>query len=99
MQSPFPGMDPYLEHPAHWTDFHARFINYWSEALTAALPPHYRARIGERVYLVEGPPVSRKLVYPDVALEREPGAASPSQKATATAAVANAFRRRNFPAR
>lgn len=54
MPSPFPGMDPYLEDPANWQDFHARFINYWCEAIASALPRHYAARIGERVYLVEG---------------------------------------------
>lgn len=90
MPSPFPGMDPYLEYPAYWSDFHARFINYWSEALAAALPSHYRARIGERVYLIEGPPVSRRLVVPDVAVEREPGKATPTKGATATATLAKA---------
>jgi hypothetical protein len=88
MPSPFPGMDPYLEHPAHWMDFHATFINYWREALAATLPEHYTARIGTRVYLTEGPPVVRKLTYPDVAVERHPGPpASTPPTVTATAAV------------
>lgn len=26
MPSRFPGMDPYLEHPGVWPDFHAEFI-------------------------------------------------------------------------
>ena len=26
MPSPFPGMDPYLEHPRHWQDFHTEFL-------------------------------------------------------------------------
>jgi len=26
MPSPFPGMDPYLEHPARWGGVHARLI-------------------------------------------------------------------------
>ncbi len=82
MPSPFPGMDPYLEHPANWPDFHARFINYWCEALTAALPKHYTARIGERVYLVEAPPETRRLMLPDVAVERQPGPALPGHVAT-----------------
>ena len=77
MASPFPGMDPYLENPAHWSDFHVRFINYWCEALMAALPAHYTARIGERVYLVEGPPPSQRRISPDVALERQPGRRHP----------------------
>jgi hypothetical protein len=26
MRSPFPGMDPYLEHPSLWPDVHNRLI-------------------------------------------------------------------------
>ena len=37
MSSPFPGMDPYLENPAFWPDFHFTFINYWREAIADAL--------------------------------------------------------------
>ncbi len=28
MKCPFPGMDPFLEHPAFWSDFHFTFINF-----------------------------------------------------------------------
>src|SRR4051812_46869817 len=87
MKSPFPGMDPYLEFSGSWPDFHATFINYWREALQASLPKHYTARIGERVYLVEGPPPAKKLILPDVALERQPGPVTSAAPATATAAV------------
>jgi hypothetical protein len=38
MPSPFPGMDPYLETPALWSDLHARFITYWRDALNDCLP-------------------------------------------------------------
>lgn len=86
MASPFPGMDPYLEDPANWSDFHSTFINYWRETLLQFLPPNYTARIGERVYLVEGPPFSQRLTNPDVAVERQPGAGRPlPSTATATA--------------
>ena len=68
MRSPFPGMDPYLEDPAFWPDFHYKFINYWHEALADVLPGDYEARIGERVYLIEHDPDTRKLIYPDVAV-------------------------------
>ena len=40
MPSPFPGMDPYLEDPAFWRDFHATFIFCWREAVAAALPDY-----------------------------------------------------------
>src|SRR5438270_4458744 len=68
MPSPFPGMDPFLENPAFWTDFHFTFINYWREALADTLPDEFEASIGERVYLVEQDPDARKLIYPDVAV-------------------------------
>src|SRR5438128_1219366 len=55
MPSPFPGMDPDLEDPAFWLDFHSRFVNCWCESLADVLPDVYEARIGERVYLVEQP--------------------------------------------
>ncbi len=39
MASPFPGMDPYLETPAFWNDFHASFLVYWSDMLNNDLLP------------------------------------------------------------
>lgn len=45
MPSPFPGMDPYLEDPAFWSDFHARFLTYLSDAINERLPDNYEARI------------------------------------------------------
>jgi hypothetical protein len=71
MNSPFPGMDPFLEQPAFWSDFHFTFINYWREAIADALPPEYEATLGERVYLVEHDPDMRKLGFPDVAVTHD----------------------------
>jgi hypothetical protein len=56
MPSPFPGMDPYLE--AHWRDVHARLIIYASDALQGLLPGSLRARVEERVEMVEPEPAS-----------------------------------------
>jgi hypothetical protein len=61
-------MDPFLELPAYWSDFHSTFINYWREAIADALPPNYEATLGERVYLVEHDPEARRLGYPGVAV-------------------------------
>lgn len=72
MASPFPGMDPYLEGPAFWRDFHQTFIGCWREAVAAALPDHYDARLDETVNLVQMSPEVIKLIYPDVAVSREP---------------------------
>jgi hypothetical protein len=38
MLSPFPGMDPYLEEPGIWPDFHHAFAVSTAQALNAALP-------------------------------------------------------------
>jgi Protein of unknown function (DUF4058) len=78
MPSPFPGMDPYLETPALWSDFHARFITYWSDALIDCLPSNYEARIDEKVNLVEVFPSRRKLIEPDVAVTQRGSSRSPS---------------------
>ncbi len=48
MDSPFPGMDPYLE--ARWSDVHVRMIAYIGEALQPRLPADLRARSEERVW-------------------------------------------------
>lgn len=61
-------MDPYLEDPAFWQDFHRRFITYCADALVELLPDQYEARIDEQVRLVElaDGPANRAL--PDVAV-------------------------------
>ncbi|MFO0850219.1 MAG: DUF4058 family protein [Gemmataceae bacterium] len=51
MPSPFPGMNPYLEHPAVWVDFHQTFIPAAREALTPQVRPRYFVRVQEQIYL------------------------------------------------
>lgn len=88
MSSPFPGMDPYLELPAYWSDFLSTFVNYWREAIAEALPPDYEASLGERVYLVDLDPDARKLGYPDVSVsQRVNGARSAASGASAVATL------------
>lgn len=70
MLCPFPGMDPYLEQPAFWADFHSRFMNVWCEHIDDALPENYEANLGEHVYLVEHEPEARKLGHPDIAVSK-----------------------------
>src|ERR1700683_5376010 len=65
MKSPFPGMDPYLEDPAFWSDFHLTFIGCWREAIADVLPDPYEARLDETVHLVQMPEEVIKLIYPD----------------------------------
>ena len=51
MPSPFPGMDPYLEHPALWPDVHHELISAIREQLNQVIRPRYVARVEERLYL------------------------------------------------
>ncbi len=45
MKSPFPGMDPYMEH--YWGDFHTSFAVYASDHLNPLLPADLVSRIEE----------------------------------------------------
>lgn len=54
MEMPFPGMDPYLEHPVLWEGLHARLIPAIANQLQPRLDPRYLATVEERVF-IEGP--------------------------------------------
>ncbi len=73
MPSPFPGMDPYLEAPDIWPDFHDAFAGEIRGALNHTLPPPYYARLEMRpeVGIVEDEGYARRIV-PDVAVVRHP---------------------------
>ncbi len=64
-------MDPYLEDPAYWPDFHRRFITELADSLLAQLPPSYDARIDDQLRLVEYTEEMRT-VYQDVAVVHDP---------------------------
>jgi Protein of unknown function (DUF4058) len=54
MPSPFPGMDPYLEHPSAWPNIHHRLITAIADVLAPQLLPKYQILVEERIYQVEG---------------------------------------------
>lgn len=56
MPSPFPGMNPYLELPALWHEFHNRLIVAISDALTPYLQPKYYVAVETRTYLDDDNP-------------------------------------------
>jgi Protein of unknown function (DUF4058) len=70
MSKRFPGMDPYLENPACWRDFHHEFIGAWRSAIAELLPEPYDARLDETVQVVPMSEEVIQLIYPDVALSR-----------------------------
>lgn len=69
MSSPFPGMNPYLEHPERWSTVHNRLIVALADALTPQLLPKYQVDIEKRIYEVIG--VNTLLVgKSDVSIQR-----------------------------
>jgi hypothetical protein len=45
MPSPFPGMDPYIETPALWSDFHNNLASELQAQLNRSIQPRYFARL------------------------------------------------------
>jgi len=61
MPSPFPGMDPFLEHPDFFPDLHGAMQFCFREALQMVLPAPYFAVINERLWVE----TSARYVEPD----------------------------------
>ena len=88
MPSSFPGMNPWLEHPTLWPDFHRNLISVVQELLTPQVAPHFYVRGEERVYIagVANP------IEPDVFVITQPrplafaGAAQPPRDTPSFAA-------------
>jgi len=55
-------MDPHLEHPDIFPDFHDRFVTYVSDAIQLQLPEPYYAALGRRAWIE----VSERFVGTDV---------------------------------
>lgn len=85
MPSPFPGMDPYLEHRGVWADFHAELISGLRHQLRQRLPPNYDARINERIALfdLEGEVVRSFVPDAFVVDKGNGGQSAPAGQATA----------------
>jgi len=61
---PFPGMDPYIERPETWPDFHNRLITHIAEQLQPLVQPKYVAISQERLYGTE----TDRPIWPDVSI-------------------------------
>jgi len=75
MPSPFPGMNPYLEGPEIWEDFHAALAAEIRAQLAIQLRPKYVAILTpkvtyDQVGIQTAPPEQPQLIKPDVALYR-----------------------------
>ena len=87
MPSPFPGMDPYLEHPALWPDVHNSLLAAVRDSVAPDVAPRYYVALERRTYLLK----PDDLVFigrPGIAVVQRQEAVIPrGQVATAPAAV------------
>ncbi|MEM6251712.1 MAG: DUF4058 family protein [Cyanobacteria bacterium P01_D01_bin.156] len=51
MPSPLPGMNPFIEQPELWPEFHSRMIVAIADSLDELLSRNYRVAVEKRVYL------------------------------------------------
>jgi hypothetical protein len=73
MDSPFPGMDPYLER--FWNDVHGKLVTYIADELNGFLPVRYRATMQGRVVIADLEQPLSGARYPDVAVLDWPASA------------------------
>jgi hypothetical protein len=80
-------MNPYLEQPAVWHDFHQRLIPRMGDSLAAQIRPGYVARIDDHVYIHELSARQRVLVgRSDVSVARSPGSGAATTAGSAVLA-------------
>ena len=70
MNTPFPGMDPWLEHPILWPDVHNRLIAALADVIAPLVAPRYFVRLERRVYMV-APGDAELAGIPDLNILRE----------------------------
>lgn len=66
MPSPFPGMDPYLEDPTIWPDFHNSLASHIRDALNGNLPEPYYAQLEVRSEVGLFDEEQRHVIIPDI---------------------------------
>jgi hypothetical protein len=79
-------MDPYLESPAVWPDFHLTFLVSFREVLNAGLPGHYVARLDRYVWVDDSEAETLRVVgKPDAFVSDVVGTTSSPSAAVLTA--------------
>jgi hypothetical protein len=71
MGSPFPGMDPYLEHPALWPDVHHDLASEIRVQLSSQLRPKYVARLTTRQEIDEPDEEELRVIVPDLVVTQK----------------------------
>ncbi len=84
MRSPFPGMNPYLEHPELWAEVHNRLAIAIAEAVGPQIRPKYRVAVEKRIYQTVDEK-SLLIGIPDVSVARNLTSSTPTETAVAVA--------------
>ena len=87
-QSPFPGMDPYLESPELWPDVHSSLMTIFREQLVPLLAPKYVAELNTQIVIDsfgDSPPETESAL-PDVTITQPHMIRESSAESTAVAA-------------
>jgi Protein of unknown function (DUF4058) len=91
MPSPFPGMDPYLEHPDFWQETHNRLIIAIADSIMPQIRPKYEIAIDKRIYEINDTNDSNDdsllVGIPDVAIKRQPNNPDVPTRSIATATL------------
>ncbi len=89
MPSPFPGMNPYLEHPAFWSSFHTRLMVAIADAIEPQLSSHYYVDVETRTYQSDESDEELLIGIPDaIVFAKQPDPSVPEGPATKETAVA-----------
>jgi hypothetical protein len=99
MPSPFPGMNPYLEHEDAWHNFHVLFPTVGMQQLERHIGPNYFVKADENVYIHELSGDERRLLgRPDLFTTEAPDSAGGHGPAAALLAAAPAPQSVRLPA-
>ncbi len=86
MNNPFPGMNPYLEQPEFWSDFHTQLVTALARNLSRQVLPKYRVVTEKWIYqIIDTATIG--IGRPDVTVQQRRGEQSASGIATAPAPI------------
>lgn len=87
MPSPFPGMNPYLEQPEFWSDFHNQLVAALARSLVPLLIPRYRVVTDKWIYKINDASTIA-IGRPDVAVQQSRANRTIAASGTVSAALA-----------
>ncbi len=83
MPSPFPGMNPYLEQPDLWQDFHQWFVPAAAKAISSQVLPRYIVRLEADIFIHSMEEERRFVGEADVGLTSSPESSGSRRPASA----------------